>query len=88
MAHSFEVGTGVWQPDATEGWVASEVQQKVVKGDQVKLVFKLANGSVSREMPLDRMKTPDVLTRRQSRPKHSRRPWQRCRTRIMQNYLR
>jgi myosin-5 len=59
MAHSFEIGTGAWQPDATEGWVASEVQQKVVTGDKVKLVFKLANGSVRRKgsgrIPLKRL---------------------------------
>ncbi|KAK5016021.1 Myosin type-2 heavy chain 1, partial [Cryomyces antarcticus] len=44
MAHSFEVGTKAWQPDPTEGWIASEVEQKIVDGDQVKLVFRLENG--------------------------------------------
>ena len=47
MAHSYEVGTRVWQPDPTEGWVASEVESKNVQGDKVKLVFQLANGEVS-----------------------------------------
>lgn len=47
MAHSFEVGTRAWQPDQTEGWVASEVVEKVVDGDKVKLVFSLENGEVS-----------------------------------------
>ena len=46
MAHSYDVGTKAWQPDANEGWVASEVEQKLVNGDQVKLVFKLENGEV------------------------------------------
>ena len=47
MAHSYDVGTRAWQPDPTEGWVASEVESKKVEGDQVKLVFQLANGEVS-----------------------------------------
>ena len=46
MAHNYEVGTRAWQPDATEGWVASEVEEKQVAGDKVKLVFQLANGEV------------------------------------------
>jgi myosin-5 len=46
MAHIFEVGTRAWQPDATEGWIASEVEEKIVNGDKVKLIFRLANGEV------------------------------------------
>lgn len=46
MAHSYDVGTRAWQPDATEGWVASEVEAKNVQGDKVKLVFQLATGEV------------------------------------------
>lgn len=46
MAHNYEVGTRAWQPDATEGWVASEVKEKLVDGDKVKLVFVLENGEV------------------------------------------
>ncbi|KAF2158114.1 hypothetical protein K461DRAFT_219328 [Myriangium duriaei CBS 260.36] len=46
MAHTYDVGTKAWQPDASEGWVASEVEQKIVDGDKVKLIFKLANGEV------------------------------------------
>lgn len=46
MAHMYEVGTRAWQPDTTEGWVASEVEEKVVNGDKVKLVFRLDNGEV------------------------------------------
>ncbi|KAI9683125.1 MAG: Myosin type-2 heavy chain 1 [Trizodia sp. TS-e1964] len=44
MVHSYDVGTRAWQPDTTEGWVASEVEQKVVHGDKVKLIFQLSNG--------------------------------------------
>lgn len=47
MAHNYDVGTRAWQPDPTEGWVASEVESKIVQGDKVKLLFRLANGEVS-----------------------------------------
>ncbi|OTB05790.1 hypothetical protein M426DRAFT_56375 [Hypoxylon sp. CI-4A] len=43
MSQSYDVGTRAWQPDATEGWVASEVVKKTVDGDKVTLVFKLEN---------------------------------------------
>jgi hypothetical protein len=46
MSDSYEVGTKAWQPDSTEGWVPSEVEQKVVTGEKVKLVFRLENGEV------------------------------------------
>jgi myosin V len=46
MAHLYEVGTRVWQPDQKEGWIASEVEQKLVRGEQVKLILQLANGEV------------------------------------------
>lgn len=44
MAHIYDVGTRAWQPDVTEGWVASEVEEKLVQGEKVKLIFRLANG--------------------------------------------
>jgi myosin-5 len=47
MAHIYEVGTRAWQPDPTEGWVASEVKEKLVDGEKVQLVFELENGEVS-----------------------------------------
>ncbi|KAI5862838.1 putative myosin MYO2 [Durotheca rogersii] len=43
MSHSYDVGTRAWQPDATEGWVASEVVKRTVDGDKVILEFKLEN---------------------------------------------
>jgi myosin-5 len=46
MAHIYEQGTRAWQPDQTEGWVASEVVDKQIAGDKVKLVFQLENGEV------------------------------------------
>ena len=53
MAHSYDVGTQAWQPDSTEGWVASEVSKKLVDGDNVTLVFQLANGEVRTQTALD-----------------------------------
>jgi myosin-5 len=47
MSNTYDVGTKAWQPDSTEGWVASEVTAKQVDGDKVTLVFALANGEVS-----------------------------------------
>ncbi|KAL9129121.1 MAG: hypothetical protein Q9217_002331 [Psora testacea] len=44
MAHNYDVGTRAWQPDPTEGWMASEVESKKIQGDKVILVFQLANG--------------------------------------------
>lgn len=46
MAHIYEVGTRAWQPDPTEGWLASEVKDKLVDGDKVQLIFELENGEV------------------------------------------
>ena len=46
MVHGFEVGTRAWQPDQSEGWVASEVTSKKINGDKVVLIFKLDNGEV------------------------------------------
>lgn len=46
MAHSYDVGTRAWQPDAAEGWVESEVESKEIQGDKVKLVFRLKNDEV------------------------------------------
>ncbi|KAL8814786.1 MAG: hypothetical protein Q9223_006020 [Gallowayella weberi] len=44
MAHNFDVGTRAWQPDPTEGWLASEVEKKNIEGQRVTLVFRLENG--------------------------------------------
>ncbi|KAK4177189.1 putative myosin-2 [Triangularia setosa] len=43
MSESYDVGTRAWQPDVTEGWIASEVVKKTVDGDKVKLIFRLEN---------------------------------------------
>lgn len=47
MASTYDVGTRAWQPDAAEGWVASELINKTIEGNKAKLVFKLDNGDVS-----------------------------------------
>lgn len=46
MAHIYEVGTRAWQPDSTEGWLASEVKEKLEDGEKVQLIFELENGEV------------------------------------------
>jgi hypothetical protein len=46
MAETYDVGTRAWQPDAAEGWVASEVIQKKVDGAKVILTFKFEDGQV------------------------------------------
>jgi myosin-5 len=46
MSELYEVGTRAWQPDASEGWVPSEVEQKLVEGEKVRLLFRLENGEV------------------------------------------
>ena len=46
MSHTYDVGTKAWQPDTTEGWIASEVVDKKVQGEKVILVFALENGEV------------------------------------------
>lgn len=51
MAHIYENGTRAWQPDPTDGWVASEVVEKKIEGDKVKLVFQLENGEVRTQCP-------------------------------------
>lgn len=47
MADFYEVGTRAWQPDAKQAWVASEVIERKVDGENVTLVFRLENDEVS-----------------------------------------
>ncbi|RSM01855.1 hypothetical protein CDV31_011139 [Fusarium ambrosium] len=44
MASTYEVGTRAWQPDAAEGWVASELIDKTIDGNKAKLTFQLESG--------------------------------------------
>jgi myosin-5 len=55
MAHIYDVGTRAWQPDVTDGWVASEVEEKLIEGEKVKLIFRLDSGEV-------RLSSTPVLT--------------------------
>ncbi|KAI0123511.1 myosin-2 [Xylariales sp. AK1849] len=48
MSQSYDVGTRAWQPDATEGWVPSEVVKKTVDGSKVILEFKLENEEIKK----------------------------------------
>lgn len=57
MSQSYDVGTRAWQPDATEGWVASEVVKKSVDGNKVILEFKLENEEVSLARSISRRAT-------------------------------
>lgn len=59
MASTYDVGTKAWQPDAAEGWVASELISKDTSGPKVKLVFQLENGEVC--CPLGLSMNPDVF---------------------------
>lgn len=47
MAHNYEIGTRAWQPESTEGWVASELIAKTETPTGFDLVFKLENGEVN-----------------------------------------
>lgn len=51
MAQHYEVGTKAWQPDQAAGWIESEVEERLVDGERVKLVFRLADGEVSDALP-------------------------------------
>lgn len=58
MSETYDVGTRAWQPDATEGWVASEVVKKEVQGNKVILEFKLESGDVKKiEIPAEALQT-------------------------------
>lgn len=54
MTHNYEVGTRAWQPEPTEGWVASELISKTETATGFDLVFKLENGEVRwlKDIPL------------------------------------
>jgi len=45
MAHTYNVDTGAWLQDPTDGWVPSRVLSKTIEGDRATLVFEIASGS-------------------------------------------
>ncbi|KAM0813464.1 putative Myosin-2 [Seiridium cardinale] len=58
MSQSYDVGTRAWQPDATEGWVPSEVVKKTIDGNKVILEFKLENEEIKKvELSLEGLET-------------------------------
>ena len=76
MAHIYDIGTRAWQPDTTEGWVASEVTDKQIAGDKVKLVFTLENGEVRPQHTYTQ--THHVLRARDTdAPLYRQNPWRR-----------
>jgi len=72
MAETYDVGTRAWQPDATDGWVASEVVKKNIQGSKVILEFKLENGEVY--LVLDTLLRDQKLTWEYRSPKPLRCP--------------
>ena len=46
MAHHYDVGTKAWQPCQEEGWIASEVVEKEILEDVVRITFRLETGHV------------------------------------------
>ena len=88
MSSNYDIGTRAWQPDATEGWVASEVIKKSVDGSKVTLVFKLDNGEVSHHCAesctYSHAQFPDHHLRRK-RSRSLRRPY---RAETIRHYLR
>ncbi|KAH7362949.1 myosin-2 [Plectosphaerella cucumerina] len=61
MSQTYDVGTRAWQPDPTEGWVASEVISKTIDGDKVKLEFQLDSGETKTiELLVDALQKGDA----------------------------
>lgn len=58
MSESYDVGTRAWQPDATDGWVASEVIKKTIDGSKATLEFQLENGEVRVHWALRGLRAP------------------------------
>ena len=92
MANNYEVGTAAWQPDPTEGWVASEVKEKNVDGDKVTLIFLLENGEVCLcflaclRSSVEEESVDYALTAMSISPKPWRPPSQSCKYRITRCY--
>jgi myosin-5 len=58
MAQNYDIGTRAWQPDSTEGWVASELVDRIIEGAKAKLVFQLENGETKTiEVPTEALQS-------------------------------
>ncbi|TGZ81077.1 putative class V myosin [Ascodesmis nigricans] len=49
MAHTYNIDTGAWIQDPTDGWVSAKVISKDVKDDKATLVFEITSGDRSGE---------------------------------------
>jgi len=45
MSHTYNLDTGAWIQDPTDGWVSSKVVSKNLRGDKVTLVFEITSGA-------------------------------------------
>ena len=45
MAHIYNLETGAWIQDPTDGWVSSKVVSKNIVADKATLVFQITSGS-------------------------------------------
>jgi myosin-5 len=52
MAHTYNMETGAWIQDPTDGWVSSKVVAKNISGDKATLVFQITSGSREGEVRL------------------------------------
>lgn len=87
MSETYDVGTRAWQPDPTEGWVASEVINKSINGDKVSLVFQLENGEVGLDLNISwYLESSADFRDSRYRPKHSRSRWKALRAVKMRPY--
>jgi hypothetical protein len=45
MSHTYDLDTGAWIQDPTDGWVSSKVASKNIRGDKVTLAFEITSGA-------------------------------------------
>lgn len=52
MAHTYNVDTGAWIQDETDGWISSKVLSKEINGEKATLVFEITAGEREGEVRL------------------------------------
>lgn len=62
MAHIYNLETGAWIQDPTDGWVSSKVVSKNIEGEKAVLVFQITSGSREGEVRLSRQCGEAALT--------------------------
>ena len=50
MAHIYNIDTGAWIQDPTDGWVSSKVSSKSIDGTKATLVFEITSGERTGEV--------------------------------------